>query len=193
MLMEKTFNEIINHSKSSFENLDKEISKEFIETIANSDKIFILGGGRSGLVARTFAMRLMHLNLKVGMIGENISSEKNNVKKVLVAISGSGETDIVKDIAKIYKKNKVKIMSISSYNESELAKMSDTSIIINKYNNNEKNKKENYVPMPLGTSFELATLLTLESMIPDLMKIRNITEEDMAKRHVPFDFIDYYL
>lgn len=192
MLIKKTFNEIINHSKSAFSSLNKETCEEFIQTIINSKNIFVLGGGRSGLVAKAFAMRLMHLGLKVNVLGENTPHRKASVKNVLIAISGSGNTEVVVQIANYYKKSGVTIISITSDTESKLAKLSDTSITINMYDNT-KNKDENYAAMPLGTSFELATLLTLESMIPDFMNILNVTEEDMEKRHVQFEFIDIYL
>ena len=112
---------------------------------------------------------------------------------LLIAISASGETPSVVEIATKYKKYGVKkILSICSNKESRLAKLSDLSITIKSYDN-KKNEKENYVPMPLGTSFELSTLLTLESTIPDFMKLLNVTEEDMADRHANYDFIDLFL
>ena len=47
--------------------------------------------------------------------------------------------------------------------------------------------------MSLGTSFELATLLILKSMISDFMNTLNVTEKDMTKKHVTFEYIDIYL
>ena len=126
-------------------------------------------------------MRLKHLGLNANVIGENTAIERKSEKSVLIAISGSGKTPSVVEIASKYKKYGVKkVLSICSNNESKLAKLSDLLIIIKSYDN-KKNEKENYVHMPLGTSsFELATFLTLESTIPDFMKLLNVTEEDMA-------------
>ncbi|MCL2116429.1 MAG: SIS domain-containing protein [Methanobrevibacter sp.] len=193
MFYERTFNEIISHSQSVFNDLDNKRYEEFINIIAGSDNIFVLGGGRSGLVAKAFAMRLKHLGLNANVIGENTAIERKSEKSVLIAISGSGKTPSVVEIASKYKKYGVKkILSICSNKESRLAKLSDLSITIKSYDN-KKNEKENYVPMPLGTSFELSTLLTLESTIPDFMKLLNVTEEDMADRHANYDFIDLFL
>ena len=192
MLMKRTFDEIMNHSKSSFDELDKEIYEKFIETIVNSENIFVLGAGRSGLVAKSFAMRLMHLGKKVCVLGENTPIIDRKIKNVLIAISGSGKTDAVNEIVNQFSKNNFKIISLTSNNKSQLANLSEISINLKNYDKSE-NEKEDYYPMPLGTSFELATLLILESMIPDLMKRLKVTEEDMKKRHVPFEFIDVYL
>ncbi|MGA9080797.1 MAG: 6-phospho-3-hexuloisomerase, partial [Halobacteriota archaeon] len=43
---------------------------EIIETHEDRHRIFLLGEGRSGLVARSFAMRLMHLGFDVYVFGE---------------------------------------------------------------------------------------------------------------------------
>ncbi|AVH54882.1 MULTISPECIES: hypothetical protein [Streptomyces] len=39
-------------------------------TLRNAERIFVTGEGRSGLMAKAFAMRLMHLGLPVHVIGE---------------------------------------------------------------------------------------------------------------------------
>ena len=44
------------------------------EKIVTKDKrIFVLGAGRSGLMAKGFAMRLMHIGYTVFVIGETIT------------------------------------------------------------------------------------------------------------------------
>ena len=44
MFYERTFNEIISHSQSAFNDLDNKRYEEFINIIAGSDNIFVLGG-----------------------------------------------------------------------------------------------------------------------------------------------------
>jgi len=56
-----------------------------------ADRIFVTGEGRSGFMARAFAMRLMHLGLPVFVIGETTTPAVRGGDTV-VAVSGSGST-----------------------------------------------------------------------------------------------------
>lgn len=67
---------------------DLEITAKRLE---QAPRIFVIGEGRSGLMARAFAMRLMHLGAVSYVIGETITPAIAE-GDVLVAISGSGRT-----------------------------------------------------------------------------------------------------
>jgi len=45
----------------------------FIRELLNAKRIYVMGAGRSGLVAKAFAMRLMHLGLQAFVVGETIT------------------------------------------------------------------------------------------------------------------------
>src|SRR5690242_18419180 len=62
--------------------------------IETANAIFLLGEGRSGLVGRMFAMRLMHLGKQAYVVGETITPAIGR-GDLLIAISGSGETGAV--------------------------------------------------------------------------------------------------
>ncbi|MEM0320045.1 MAG: SIS domain-containing protein, partial [Candidatus Nezhaarchaeales archaeon] len=65
--------------------------------------ILIVGAGRSGLIGRAFAMRLMHLGFRTYVVGETITPAIGP-NDVLIAISGSGSTAIVVTAAEAAKK-----------------------------------------------------------------------------------------
>ena len=50
--------------KEMGESLSDQQVSSFINEILGADRIYVMGAGRSGLVAKAFAMRLMHLGLK---------------------------------------------------------------------------------------------------------------------------------
>lgn len=56
-----------------------------------ADRIFVTGAGRSGLVVKMAAMRLMHLGLTVHVVGE-ITAPAIRAGDLLLAASGSGTT-----------------------------------------------------------------------------------------------------
>ena len=70
----------------------------FLAEILNAQRIYVMGAGRSGLVAKGFAMRLMHLGLQSYVVGETITPALRK-GDVIVIFSGSGRTKTVADIA----------------------------------------------------------------------------------------------
>jgi 6-phospho-3-hexuloisomerase len=59
--------------------------------LAEATRVFVAGEGRSGLMGKAFAMRLMHLGLTVHVLGETTTPSVGEGDTV-VAISGSGTT-----------------------------------------------------------------------------------------------------
>ena len=45
-------------------------AKAFADAILKAERIFVAGAGRSGLAAKAFAMRLMHLGLPTYVVGD---------------------------------------------------------------------------------------------------------------------------
>jgi 6-phospho-3-hexuloisomerase len=69
--------EIANYILNSFEKLDLNTIEKFIQLLVTAYKeergVLVVGMGRSGLVARGFAMRLRHLGLHSYVLGETIT------------------------------------------------------------------------------------------------------------------------
>ncbi len=59
--------------------------------LLSTNRTFVTGEGRSGLMAKAFAMRLMHLGLPVFVVGET-TTPAVAPGDLLVAVSGSGTT-----------------------------------------------------------------------------------------------------
>lgn len=67
--------------------------EEFVQRLSNAKSVFVTGQGRTGLVARAFAMRLMHLGKRAFVVAETICPPVAP-GDLLFACSGSGETMI---------------------------------------------------------------------------------------------------
>ena len=93
-LMKSSIEAIIQNIHQAEEFLTEDSINEFMEIILSSNNIFVTGAGRSGLAAKAFAMRLMHLGLISYVVGETISPAIYEGDCIL-AISGSGETNTV--------------------------------------------------------------------------------------------------
>ncbi len=167
----------INYILENFQNL-KDIDEKLIEKICNlilsSQNIFVYGVGRSGIIGRTFAMRLVQLGLKAYFVGETVTPIVTN-RDIVVLISGTGETQGTLLVAEISKRVNAKVVSITSGRNSSLYRISDYNILLN--TNNSSNLA------PLGTLFELSTIVLLDAMVALLMEMKGEQEADLRKRH----------
>ena len=190
-LMKSSISAIIKNIEKAETYLDEKSIENFMDIINESDNVFVIGAGRSGLVGKAFAMRLMHLGISTFVVGETISPAINE-GDCIIAISGSGETNTIVSSAKISKERGAKILALTSYTESTLGKLADATIYVQgrtKVEAYDKNylKRQidgNYTSLtPLGTAFELTSLVFLDGLICALMNKMGKTEDDLKKRH----------
>ena len=164
--------------------------EELVRIYREGNKVLVVGAGRSGLVARGFAMRLMHLGFRSYVLGETITPSVNRGDMV-VAISGSGTTSIVVVAAEAAKKMNAKVAAITSYPDSPLGKVADMVIVIP--GRTKVSRIDDYFarqilglhePLaPLGTLFEDTAIVFLDSVIAELMYRLGKTEEDLKNMH----------
>ena len=190
-LMISAIEAIIDNIHDAEEYLVEEDIANFIEIITTADNIFVTGAGRSGLAAKAFAMRLMHLGLSSYVVGETISPAIN-AGDCILAISGSGETNTIVTAARISKKRGAKVLALTSYPESSLGQLADgiihvkgrTKVEVDDENYLKRQIKGNYTSLtPLGTAFELTSLVFLDGLVSELMETMGKTEEDLKNRH----------
>lgn len=163
---------------------------ELVNVYKSDKKVLVVGVGRSGLVGRAFAMRLMHLGFKSYVLGETITPSVT-VGDLLVAISGSGTTSMVVTAAEAAKKMNAKVVAITSYRDSPLAKYAD--LVVQVPGRTKLARMDDYFarqilglhePLaPLGTLFEDTTMVLLDSIIAELMYRLNKTEDELKQRH----------
>ena len=190
-IMKTSINAILDNIKSAEDFLDEDAIDEFEDIIIGAKNIFVTGAGRSGLAAKAFAMRLMHLGLSAYVVGETISPAIYQ-DDCIVAISGSGETNTIVSAAKISKTRGAKVLALTSYPESTLGQLADCYILV-KGRTKKEVDDENYMKRqihgnytsltPLGTAFELTTLVFLDAIVSELMEKMQQTESDLKARH----------
>jgi 6-phospho-3-hexuloisomerase len=181
-------------SKNLLEVSEEEVNKCVDLILSRRDKeIFIMGAGRSGLVGRAFALRLLHLGYKVHILGETLMPSVSK-DDLVIAISGSGSTKLVITAVEAAKRVGATIMGITSFPDSPLGKLSDFILQVKGriMPNVEANSRDYFArqilglhePLaPLGTLFEDTCMILLDAMIPILMNKLNLSEEDLGRRH----------
>ncbi|HEC96441.1 MAG TPA: SIS domain-containing protein [Euryarchaeota archaeon] len=157
--------------------LEENSVEELVERILKARKIHVYGMGRSGLVSKAFAMRLVHLGLDVIVLDETITYPLTR-SDVFILVSGSGSTSSVVRLAKIAKKIGAHLVAITSNKDSELSRLADTLIYIPI---EEDELKPKYAPM--GTLFEDSVLIFFDALIAYIMDALGETEYSMKRRH----------
>jgi 6-phospho-3-hexuloisomerase len=189
-----SMNLIAKHIKKVSSKLETGSVKELVDEIMGAKRIFLMGAGRSGLAAKAFAMRLMHMGFNVFVVGET-TTPAVQPDDLVVAVSGSGETPSIANLGGIAKKIGSKLAVITSNKDSTLGRISDIVVIVPGrpkedviYEDYHERRMIGYQELaPLGTMFEITALVFLDAVISELMVRTGANEAELKKRHTVFE------
>ena len=194
----QSYEDLLKSISAALEGLNRDEVETLLEGLVNTrargKKVLVVGAGRSGLVGKAFAMRLMHLGFQVYVLGETINPNVGEGDMVIV-ISGSGKTTVPLAAAQMAKSLNAEVVAITSQEESPLARAADLVVDIpgrediaaeNEYHIRQlKGQHESLAPM--GTMFEVTTMIFLDSIIAELMNRLGLSEDAMRKRHATIE------
>ena len=151
--------------------------EEAVHMIASAKRVFVYGVGRSGLVARAFAMRLVQLGLDCYFIGETITPIVK-LGDLVVIVSNTGTTMSAVQTANIARRVGAKVLAVTGSAHSKLSQAANIALTITEERDARRPKYA-----PLGTLFETAALILLDGIVADVMKELGETEASMRSRH----------
>ena len=172
-------NTIIEELDRSSKTIAPEKLQEVIKKIKEHKRIF----GRSGLMLKAFAMRLMQIGLNSYVVGETTTPSVQEGDLLIVA-SASGETGSVCMTAESAVKQGVDLIVISSAPESTLGKIHAPDIEIEAATKFATSKVS---VQPLGSLFEQMLLMVFDTIILEMSEEKEGSNEDMAKRHASLE------
>ena len=144
----------------------------------NGGRVFIAAAGRSKMVANMFAMRLMHCGLNVQVVGETTTTQINKFDMLLL-VSGSGETKQLINFAKKADEVGSDILLVTASPTSTLRYIADDTFQIGPSDRVLSPDKN----LPLGSRFELATMIFFETVILNFMEELKLTEDNLRNCH----------
>lgn len=196
----KTFTQAWYQITKGVEKTLSKVSHKQVENMINMllwakyKHILIIGVGRSGLIGKAFAMRLMHLDFDVYVMGETITPAIGH-GDLIIAISGSGTTKLAVTAAEIGKEVGARIIAVTSHPNSDLGKIADHVVQIR--GRTKIAKEKDYFlrqltgvhePLaPLGTIFELSTMIFFDSLIAELIKRLGKSEGELRRKHATIE------
>ena len=160
---------------ASLEDLFPQESEEAVDQlckeIASAKRVFIGAAGRSLLVMKGFAMRLMHLGFDCHVAGE-VTCPAIREGDLLILGSSSGETKTLMSYVETAKKNNARIALLSNNPSSSIGLASDCVVKLN------KNGSRQYY-LSAGSVFEETLMLVCDSISSYIYLNGNYPEGDI--------------
>ena len=172
---------ILDASREAIGNPGRPLER-LIAALEPAKRVFLYGRGRSGFVARAFAVRLMHLGYATYVVGETITAPVQK-DDVVILVSGSGTTYPVVMTAEIGRKLGATVVAVTADPDSEIARLSHIVLpVVPPKGNGDRAKYA-----PLGTLFETAAWLFFDALVALLMERLGESEEHMRERHATLE------
>jgi 6-phospho-3-hexuloisomerase len=157
----------------------------FAREILHAERIFVIGLGRTGLMARGFAMRLMHLGRRVYHVGDVITPRIGR-GDLLVIGTRTGRSKVLLHYIGIARKVKARVSVVTAARTSPAARRADTVLAIDD-RPGRATKGRSARRQPLGSLFEQAFLVVCDQVILDLMDALHLGERDLEGHHTTFE------
>jgi len=181
MATQRTFQEakdyILERVKEILENGDIGIIDTVVDKVLKTRQIFVYGVGRSGIVGKAFAMRLVQMGLRAYFIGETVTPIVESGDLVFI-ISNKGETYSAIQTANIVRRVGGEVVALTSNRQSKLA-LAANYVIELKIERDTKHKRL----APLGTLFEISAFIFLDALVAEIMEKKNENEDTLRARH----------
>lgn len=176
-----TLNIILDEITSVLSKVDRNQIDDVINCISKDKRIFIDGEGRSGLMGKGFAMRLMHLGYTVYSVGETITPAVSK-DDIYLSISGSGESGNVVLNTKKAKEKGCFIIGVSSKKTSTLALLADKLLIVPGTTKGDAGEERKSVQL-LSSLFDQSVHIVLDALCLMLSKKDNISNSEATAKH----------
>lgn len=154
-----------------------------VGAVSSHARVFVYGTGRSGLMLKAFAMRLMQMGLTSYVVGET-TTPSIQAGDLLVVASASGETGSVLLMVRSALAQGADLLVITASPESSLARIKSPDVIIEA---GSKAHASAASVQPLGSLFEQSLLLVFDSAILAMERRGTASNEDMAARHASLE------
>jgi len=174
-------NIIVSEIDSVLEELDFVSLSHAVGLIAASPRVFVVGDGRSGLVARTFAMRLMHLGQVAYVVGETCTPPVH-ADDLVIAVSGSGTSDTPLHVARSAKTHGALVLMMTTNPQSPLGALADHVVHIPAATKHRRAGEVASV-QPLSSLFDQSLLVVCDSIALQLARQRNIDNDRARAGH----------
>lgn len=170
---------ILKELEGALKQIDSGSAETLVDAIVSADKVFVAGTGRSQMMIRGLAMRLMHLGFKAYVVGETVTPAIEPGDLLIIG-SGSGETATLTVMANKAKKIGAKLALITIYPESTIGKLAD--IVVRIVATTTKSDKDSGAKsiQPGANMFEQSMLLFCDATVIRIIETQKIEDSNKA-------------
>ena len=179
MDFQQAYKAILEELSGALAKVEPERVAKLVEAIEGAKRVFVVGAGRSGLMVRTFAMRLMQMGLEAHVVGET-TTPSMRPGDVLVAVSGSGETASTVLFAENAKKAQGRVAAVLADRHTKLGGIADILMVIPGRARTGVGMDSMQMP---GSLFEQAAFMFFDAAVTTLVQKRGESYPGMSKRH----------
>jgi 6-phospho-3-hexuloisomerase len=170
---------ILKELEAALKQIDPIKAEEFVDAIIRADKIFVAGTGRSQMMVRGLAMRLMHLGFRSYVVGETVTPAIEP-GDILIIGSGSGETSTLTVMANKAKKVGAFLALITIYSESTIGKLADIVVRIAAATTKSDQDSGARSIQPGANMFEQSMLLFCDAIVIRIIEKNHMVDSNTA-------------
>jgi 6-phospho-3-hexuloisomerase len=181
MPIKRTVNQILTEMQRTLSQVSPDGLEQLAEAVLRADRVYVAGGGRSGLVGRAFAMRLMHLGRVTYVVGET-TTPSIHPGDLLVSCSASGETQVTITVSQVAKKAGARVFAITATPGSPMAQLANETIVIpapTKHTPPGEGGSNQYG----GSLFEQSLLVLLDATASEIGRRLGMPPQEIDARH----------
>jgi 6-phospho-3-hexuloisomerase len=155
---------------------------EVCRLLAIARRIGTHGLGREGLQMRGFAMRMFHLGMPVGVVGD-MTMPPLGAGDVFFVSSGPGETTTVLTLMKVAREAGATVVLVTAEPQGSAAGLADVTLLIPAQTMASDQGAAKTSVLPMGSAFEGAMFVLFEVMVLKLKDLLGASPDAMRARH----------
>ena len=179
----ETLHAITGELNETFSRLDPKQLGALQKAIQEARRIFVAGAGRSLLMIRGLAMRLMHIGREAYVVGETVTPSIAPGDLLIIA-SGSGSTGSLTVMAEKCKTIGARLALFTTVADSPIGRLADLLVEVKAASTKNKDNKTTSI-QPGGNTFEQSVLLIGDALIIQLTSLLSVEEinRNLMTRH----------
>lgn len=172
---------ILSELQQSIGKLNVSEAEQLTDAILRACKVFVAGSGRSGLMGRAFAMRLMQAGIQTYVVGETVTPAIEE-HDLLIIGSGSGETKSLISMAEKARNVGATIATVTISQDSTIGRLAHIKAHLPGLTKDQS--KGNQVSIqPMASLFEQTMLLFYDAIILQVMDRKDMDNLSMYGKH----------
>jgi 6-phospho-3-hexuloisomerase len=172
---------ILDELSGALQRLDRADLAALVHEVMTAPRVFVTGEGRSGFMARAFAMRLVHLGVTTYFVADTCTPAVAD-GDVVVGLSGSGTTASTIRVLSAAADHGCRTVAVTSDPSSTLATTADVVVHVPGATKHRRPEEPSTI-QPLSSLFDQCAHIALDAVTLKLAELRDVDNDRAVKAH----------